>query len=94
MLDSPARDRRSPVTGPMPGSARSGRGARNRASCPAGTITRPCGLSASDAIFATVLHVPHPNDASSPVSRRTVSCSRERNRRAPPDVHTARYRSM
>jgi hypothetical protein len=55
--------------GPMPQSARTGSGARNCASVPGGTTTRPSGFSLSEAILAMVLLVPTPIDTVRPVWR-------------------------
>ena len=71
---SPAARRRSSVRGPMPGSARSGSGARKAASSPGATTVTPPGLSRSDATLATTLQVATPSEH----DRRTRSATARR----------------
>ena len=59
------------VLGPMPHSLPTASGAKNRASSPGGTTTRPSGLSRSEAILATDLLVATPTDTARPVSSTT-----------------------
>ena len=66
MVCIPPLCKASSAFGPTPQMARTGKGARKRASCPRGTNTSPSGFSMSDAIFATVLLVPAPIDTVSP----------------------------
>ncbi len=74
-MRTPARASRASVFGPTPHSARTGIGARNAASVPGGTKTRPSGFFKSEAIFATLLLLPMPTDSVSPVAFRTSSFS-------------------
>ena len=71
MVSMPSRCSRSAVLGPMPHSLFAAKGAKNAASSPGWTTTRPSGLSRSEPIFATVLQVPTPTDRTSPVSSKT-----------------------
>ena len=73
IVRSPSCDRRSSSFAPTIGSSRTGRGARNAASSPAGTTQTPSGLAASLATFAMSLFVATPTDAVIPTSERTRS---------------------
>ena len=59
--------------GPTPHSRRTGSGARNAASVPGGTTTRPSGLRMSEATLATSFEVATPTEAVSAVSSR-IAC--------------------
>ena len=67
MVSTPSRCRRSAVLGPIPHSLFTGSGARNSASSPGCTTTRPSGLSKSEPILVTDLQVPTPTDTFKPV---------------------------
>ncbi len=68
MVRIPISASASSALGPTPHRERTGMGARNDASSPGATTTRPSGLPMSEAILATVLLVPTPMDTVSPVS--------------------------
>ena len=67
------------MRGPIPGSVRSGSGARKAASSPGGTTVTPPGLSRSEATLATTLQVATPSEhdsrTRSPTARRTASAA-------------------
>ena len=71
----------SAVFSPTPHSREIGSGARNVASWPGGTTTRPSGLRRSDAILATSFVVATPTDAVSSTSARDRRLDRGRDRR-------------
>ena len=73
----PSDSRCSALRGPIPGMARTGRGARNAASSPGQTTVRPSGLSWSLAILATDLLAESPAEHVMP-----SSATRARMRRA------------
>ena len=73
MVWMPAFNNRSSMRGPMPHRRRTGSGARNAASVPGGTTTRPSGLRRSEAILATSLFAARPTEAVSEVAARRRS---------------------
>ena len=68
----------------MPGSLRMSNGARNEASRPGGTTTRPPGLRRSLAILETTLHVETPIELVRLVEPRTDVCTASASARAFP----------
>ena len=76
MVCTPSRASSSSIFGPTPQSRRTGRGARNAASVPGGTTTRPSGLRMSEATLATSFEVATPTEAVSWISRRIASLRR------------------
>ena len=77
----PARSRSS-AFGPTPGSLRTSSGARNAASWPGTTTTRPPGLRASLPTFATTLHGATPSEHVRLVAPRTAVCTASATTRA------------
>ena len=60
MVRIPAATSRLSVTGPIPGTLRTGSGAKRRSSSPTRTMSTPAGLASPLAIFATVRVAPTP----------------------------------
>ncbi len=71
MVPMPTRRSASSVTRPTPHSRETGRGARNAATPPGGTSTRPSGLPRSVAIFAASFTSAIPAETASPQLART-----------------------
>ena len=80
---TPAAARRCSAFGPTPGSARTGNGARKRASFPGGTTVIPPGLRRSEATLQTTFDVETPSEQESDVAARTEVCTASATARAP-----------
>ena len=80
---TPAAARRCSAFGPTPGSARTGNGARKRASLPGGTTVIPPGLRRSEATLQTTFEVETPREHESEVAARTDVCTASATARAP-----------
>ena len=94
----PNRRSLASVAAPTPLMARTGKGARKLVSVPGITTVMPRGFSASEAIFATVLHTPRPIEqvmpslATRPWTRRQMSMGLSREKR--PGVTSKNASSM
>ena len=82
IVSTPPRPSRSSARGPTPGSLRTGNGARNDASLPAGTTVIPPGLRRSLAILETTLQLETPSEQERLVAPRTAACTASATARA------------
>ena len=80
---TPAAASRCSAFGPTPGSARTGNGARKRASLPGGTTVIPPGFRRSEATLQTTFEVETPSEHESDVAARTDVCTASATGRAP-----------